>query len=272
MNEKIGENPLISVIMGVYNCEETIRDSIECIINQTYKNWEFIICDDGSTDATYSILLEYEKKDPRFIVLRNEGNKGLNYTLNKCLARTQGVLVARMDGDDRCSPERFEVQIKVLKEEEGLAFVSSNVDFYSGDEIWGTTNHMEYPDNKEFLRRSPFSHAACMIKKSAFEQVGGYTESKKLLRVEDYHLWLKLYKEGYKGKNIKLSLYQAQDDMKSYHRRKFKYSINQVYVRWLAVKYLKLPLYGYLLALKPLIVALLPRKLYLHLHRKKRHK
>ena len=76
----------ISVIMGIYNCEKYLGNAIECILNQTYTNWELIMCDDGSSDSTYIIAENYKNKYPKKIkLLKNSTNKGLNYTLNRCL-------------------------------------------------------------------------------------------------------------------------------------------------------------------------------------------
>lgn len=77
----------ISILMGIYNCAPTLREAIDSIIAQTYDNWEFIICDDGSRDESHAIALEYAEKDPRrFRIIQNEKNLGLNATLNKCLS------------------------------------------------------------------------------------------------------------------------------------------------------------------------------------------
>ena len=76
----------ISIIMGIYNCDSTLKEAINSIINQTYTNWEFIICDDGSQDNSYEIAKKYQEADPdRFRVIKNNENKGLNVTLNRCL-------------------------------------------------------------------------------------------------------------------------------------------------------------------------------------------
>ena len=101
--------PKISVIMGILNCADTLDEAIECIINQTEKDWELIMCDDGSLDDTYKIALKYKEQYPgKVVVLKNEHNLGLNATLNNCLAVAKGNYIARMDGDDRCSINRFE--------------------------------------------------------------------------------------------------------------------------------------------------------------------
>lgn len=92
-------NKTVSVIMGVYNCEDTLAEALECIVKQSYAQWEIIMCDDGSQDNTVGIAREYVKRYPNQIkLLYNEHNMGLNYTLNRCLAETCGIYIARMDG------------------------------------------------------------------------------------------------------------------------------------------------------------------------------
>ena len=109
------ECPKVSVIMGIYNCEKTLPEAIESILRQTYPNWELILCDDGSSDGTYAIADSYAKRDPqRIILIRNETNKKLAYTLNRCLSVASGELIARMDGDDISHPDRFLRQTEYL--------------------------------------------------------------------------------------------------------------------------------------------------------------
>ena len=89
------------------------------------------------------------------------------------------------------------------------------------------------------------------------------------MRVEDYHLWMKMMEAGFKGKNIQKCLYQMRDDRNAFSRRKFRYRLNEAYVRCLAVKHLKLPFYGYIYALRPLAVGMLPPAVYKFLHKKR---
>ena len=78
--------PKISIIMGIYNCENTLKESLDSILNQTYSNWEMIMCDDGSSDRTLEIAKQYQTQYPeQFRVIQNKKNIGLNATLNKCL-------------------------------------------------------------------------------------------------------------------------------------------------------------------------------------------
>ena len=83
--------------MGIYNCEDTLAEAIDCILNQTVSDWELILCDDGSTDGTYDVAKRYRMEYPDHIrLLRNKKNRGLNYTLNRCLKVSRGKYIARM--------------------------------------------------------------------------------------------------------------------------------------------------------------------------------
>lgn len=254
--------------MGVYNCEEYLEEAIQCILDQTYTDWELIMCDDGSSDQTYSIAEKYEKLYPNKIkLLKNITNKGLNYTLNRCLQVATGDYIARMDGDDRCSADRFEKEVAVLDSRNDISIVSSYLEYFDEEGVWGICRYKEYPQKEDFLRGSQFCHASSMVRKEAFDKVKGYTVDKRLLRVEDYHLWMKMYAAGYRGCNIQEPLYQMRDDKNAYSRRKFKYRINESYVKMQIIKVFNLPVYSYLFALKPIIIGLLPTVVYKFFHK-----
>lgn len=254
--------------MGIYNCGDTLSEAIECIVHQTFADWELIMCDDGSNDDTYEIAISYKEKYPeKIIVLQNEKNRGLNYTLNKCLKQAKGKYIARMDGDDRCDKERFAIEINVLEKEPEIAIVSTDMEFFDESGVWGKISHPEYPVPEDFVKESPFCHAPCMVKREAYMKVKGYSVSDKLLRVEDYHLWIKMYKCGYRGKNIHKCLYQMRDDRNAYSRRSFKNRLNEYYVKRLAIRTFRLKKWNYLLALRPIIVGLLPNCVYDKLHK-----
>lgn len=261
--------PVISIISGIYNCADTLEEAISSILAQSFTDWEWILCDDASVDQTYDIAAKYKEQYPeKFILLRNDQNRGLNYTLNRCLEHASGKYIARMDGDDICSPERFAEEVSFLENHSDFAIVSTDMEFFDETGVWGNICHPEYPQNRDFLHGSPFCHAPCMVRKEAYDAVGGYSVEKWLLRVEDYHLWIKLYRQGFRGKNIHLPLYQMRDDRNAYARRKFRYRLNEAYVRLLVVRELGLPFYTAAFALRPILIGLLPKKLYDLLHKK----
>lgn len=263
------DQPKISIISGIYNCADTLEEAIESILSQTVTDWEWILCDDASTDNTYSVVKGYAYKYPdKFILIQNKRNMGLNYTLNRCLEHAKGKYIARMDGDDICLPERFEEELRCLECNPEISIVSTDMEFFDESGTWGKISHPEFPQNKDFLNGSPFCHAPCMVRREAYDAVGGYSVDVKLLRVEDYHLWIKMYANGFRGQNIRKPLYKMRDDHNAYCRRKFRYRLNEAYVRLVLVKKLELPFYYSIYALRPIIVGLLPRKIYDILHKK----
>ena len=246
--------------MGIYNCEKTLSDSIESIRNQTYTDWELIICDDGSNDKSLEIAKKFAIKDSRIIIIKNDMNCGLNITLNNCLKRATGNYIARMDADDISNPERFMKQISFLKSQEKYKIVSSSMLYFDENGIWGRNHIIKYPTCEDIIKGSPICHAPVMLKKECMDTVCGYTEDKKLLRVEDVDLWIKLYCAGYKCFNFEEPLYYMRNDKNALNRRKFKYRINSSYVRLLGCKKFNLGIKYYMYSLKPILYGIIPSK------------
>lgn len=261
----------ISILMGIYNCAPTLPEAIDSILAQTYPNWELILCDDGSTDDTYQIAEGYRARWPeKIILLKNETNMGLNHTLNRCLERATGEYIARMDGDDISLPQRFERELAAFAEEPDLAVVSCAMIYFDEQGDWSSGGTVcPYPKKEMLVRGTVHCHAPCMVRAEVMRAVGGYTEDHWLLRVEDWHLWLKLYAAGYRGRNLEEPLYKMRDDRAAAGRRKLRYRLNEAYVSRLAVKKLGLPAVNYLFSLRPILVGLLPGPVYHYLHRRK---
>lgn len=251
----------ISVIMGIYNCADTLEQAVLSIQNQTYSNWELILCNDGSTDNTLDIAEKLAALDQRIVVLKNEKNMGLNATLNRCLSIATGEYIARMDGDDDCLPKRFEKQINFLENNKDYGLVSSPMILFDENGEWGQTSSPEYPSAEDVVSGSPICHAPVMMRKECMDKVGGYTEDERMLRVEDVNLWIKLYAAGYKCYNIQEPLYRMRNDQNALNRRKYKYRFNSVYVRLQGCKLLKLGLASYVKAITPMIYGLVPAEL-----------
>lgn len=258
----------ISVLMGIYNCAETLPAAIDCILAQTVTDWELILCDDGSKDDTYAVAQGYRQRYPdKIVLLKNEKNMGLNHTLNRCLAAAKGEFIARMDGDDLCDPTRFEKELAALEQHPDMAVVSTAMTYFDETGTWGRNHPDPFPRKENFLRGTPFCHAPCMARRAAICQVGGYTDDPKFLRVEDFDLWVKLYAAGFKGMNLNEPLYQMRDDRNAFSRRKFRFRLNEARVICKAVRLLKLGRGNYVRALRPIAVGLLPAWLYKKLHK-----
>lgn len=259
----------ISIIMGIYNCEKYLAESIESILNQTYTNWELIMCDDGSKDGTLKLAKKYQKKYPDKIkVLVNEKNMGLNYTLNKCLKEATGEYIARQDGDDISLPERFEKEMEFLNKNKEYALVSSNMIFFDENGDWGKSHNFGEVKKENFIKGSPICHAPCIIRTDALRAVGGYSVDEKLLRVEDYHLWFKLFIAGYKCYSLEACLYKMRDDNDAYKRRNFKNRLNETRLKLWGFKKIQIPITKYIWAFKPIIAYIMPKQIYKLFHQK----
>src|SRR5688572_25740567 len=116
--------PTVSVVMTVYNTERYVREAVESILGQTFRDFEFIIIDDGSTDSAPAILREYADRDPR-IRLVSRPNTGIVRAANEGIALARGNYLARMDSDDVALPHRFEKQVRYLNEHPACVLVGA---------------------------------------------------------------------------------------------------------------------------------------------------
>lgn len=253
----------VSVIMGVYNCKnkELLRESVESIINQTYTDWELLICNDGSTDDTLEALIKLENKDSRIKVIGYERNRGLAFALNQCIAHANGEYIARQDDDDISEANRLERQIDFLDKHLEYAIVGCTAKVYDESGVWGEYRLVEEPEIKTFYWNSPFAHPTVMIRKNALINSGCYRVSKETRRCEDYDLFMRMYSLGYCGYNLQEYLYRYRivNDLHKKHRP-MKYRIDEAIVRYKGFKDLKI-LYGkgIFYVVKPILVGLIPQ-------------
>lgn len=261
--------PKISVLMGIYNCASTLQEALDSLYAQTFKDFEIILCNDGSKDNTYELALENQKKHQNIVLLNNPHNMGLNQTLNNCLAVAKGEYIARMDGDDLCMPDRFETELRFLEEHSEYAIVSSPMEYFDEQGTFMTGSGRGEIKPEHFRNGSPICHAPCMVRKEAYDKVGGYSVSPKLLRVEDYNLWFKMYAAGYKAYMLEKPYYRMRDDRNAKNRRKWSGRKNEYYVMSTGFKMLGLPWYYQLYALRPLIIGMLPGFVYDWLHKRR---
>lgn len=232
----------VSVIMGIYNCEKTLEETINSIINQTYENWELIMCDDGSNDNTFAIAEEFTKRDKRIQLLKNDQNLGLAATLNKCLEVSSGEFIMRHDGDDIMTPERMQVQVDYMLEND-CDMCGAGAYVFDDMGIWGQRKPHKIPSKNLMATKSPFIHPTIIIKRDVLLSVGGYTDNTLTRqRLEDYDLWVKLFSRNYELHNIQ----EPQ-----------------------ACKKLQLPYKYWMLALKPLLAMLIPNALMKYYHYKR---
>jgi len=259
----------VSVLMGVFNCASTLQEALDSLYAQTYRDFKIILCDDGSTDDTFQIAKENAETRSNIVLIRNEKNMGLNYTLNRCLEYADTEYCARMDGDDTCDPSRFEKEVSFLDEHPEYAIVTTPMNHFDDNGIFYTSHACGEPSLIQYVKSAPFFHAPCMIRTEAYVKVGGYSVSPKLIRQEDYELWIKMRVNGFRGYIIDEPLYNMRDDQNAYRRRNWASRKNEAYVKYLACRRLKLPVWCYLFCLKPIVLFLLPKPVYLYLHKHK---
>ena len=265
----------ISIIMGIYkmiNKKDIVKLAIDSILNQTYRDFEFIICDDGSNDGTYEMVQDLIENDKRVILIKNNENKGLAYSLNHCLSIAKGKYIARMDADDISMSNRLEKQIKFLDEHLEYAIVGCNLLLINDKGIWGKRILAEKPTKKSFLFTSPFCHPAIVMRKEVLDKVNNYKVEKITRRAEDYDLFMRIYANGYKGYNMQEFLYQFREDNDAYKRRAYKYRWDEVQVRYRGFKALDLMPSGFLYVIKPLIIGLIPQVILAKLRKMRKEK
>lgn len=261
------EIPKVSVIMPVYNTsEEYLLKAVECILEQSFKNFEFIICDDGSSVNLYEYL-KSNFADRRMVLIRNDVNRGITFSLNRMIDIAKGEYIARMDADDMCRRDRIEKQVEVLDLHKEIDLVCSNAELFNSDGIWGETVRDEkIIANEDFLFNSPIIHPSICVRKQALLDIGKYLDIDRTKRCEDYDLFMRMQASGKKLYRMKEKLYLFREDEDAIGRRRYKYRINEFRTRCIGFKKLGLMPKGFFYCIKPLILGLLPRCLYKKLH------
>ncbi len=256
--------------MGVYNGEKTVRESIDSVLAQTFTDWEFVICNDASTDSTPPILEEYKERYPeKFIILHNEKNLMLSGCLNRCLKAASGEYIARMDDDDKCLPQRFAVEVACLDAHPEYSVVGSEVQFFNAEGLGEVIHKIQEPTVYDVPKVNPFFHPTIMMRKSVYDALGGYTSNERTRRMEDVDLWYRFFAAGYRGYNIPEVLLYYRFDSNALKKRKLKYSVDACKIVFGGVRMLQLPAKYYLYSLKPLLSWAMPEKLKT-IYRKKR--
>lgn len=196
-------NDLVSVLLSTYNSEETIAESIDSLLSQTYKNLEILISDDGSTDSTKEICKKFQLKDERVLFSSNKKNIGLTKSLNNLIQKASGSLIARHDADDISLPYRIEEQIQFMKKKKLDAVTTRSLVKQNNKKRPGISFYI--PDKLLINRKNPFIHGTLIIKKNVFQEIGYYDE--RFYYAQDYKLFYDLLNRGYKVKTLNKALY-----------------------------------------------------------------
>jgi glycosyltransferase involved in cell wall biosynthesis len=185
-------NPLVSVVLPFYNCPNYVGAAIQSVLAQTYRDYELLIIDDGSTDETPSVLAGC--KDPR-VRLITQSNRGLAATLNRGIELARGRYIARQDQDDISYPDRFARQFAFLEAHPRCGLVGTWADIWRENSSTGR-QHRHPSENAllqyELLLNNPFVHSSVMIRKDALDRVGPYSTDTRRQPPEDFELWSRI--------------------------------------------------------------------------------
>ncbi|RXJ84875.1 glycosyltransferase family 2 protein [Arcobacter sp. CECT 8985] len=241
----MNDNPMVSVVMSVYNAEKYLDEAIQSILNQTYKNFEFIIINDGSMDKSLDIIDKFKAQDERIIVISRE-NKGLIASLNEGIKKAKGKYIARMDADDISLPTRFEEQVEFLDKNQDIAVCGTWVEVFGKNRkktIW------KMPINDDELKvrllfSVSFAHPSIMMKKE-FIQRHGIKYKEEYKHAEDYKFWLdsskytkfaNISKVLFRYRYLETSVSRVADNAKDEQRYKIISSIFKEVLNELDVK------------------------------------
>lgn len=259
----------VSIFMSVYNGERFLRQAVESLLTQTYRDFELLIVNDASTDGTHGILKELAAQDSRVMVLTNSTNLGLTKSLNIALRsafakasadrQAQGNFVARMDADDIALPHRLEKQVTFLNAHPEVGIVGSWYQFINDDGDMLGEKHPPTEDTqlrRALIRFNPFLHSSTMIRTTVLDQIGGYDES--YSRAQDYDLWMRCAPLT-KFANLPEILMQKRFTMGmiSYTREKEQIRA-ALRVRLAALRRKQYPWWCSVFLLKPALAVLLP--------------
>ena len=236
--------PVVSVIMPVYNCETHVAEAVDSIVGQTFRDFEFIIVDDGSTDASARILAEIAQRDQR-IRICTQANAGIGAALNVGCNLASGKYIARMDGDDIALPERFARQVAYLESHPQIGIIGARVERIDGRGA-PVSGGYSLPSNAIDIRwalffghpPAPFMHPTVMMRHDLLKEVGYYDAS---CYYEDLELWHRLLAIT-DGQNVPdiLLRYRIHDGQMAANRGQREGEVFEVIAAWMT-KYLGVP-------------------------------
>lgn len=193
--------PLVSILIPVYNVEAFVKEAVLSICNQTYRNIEIIVIDDCSTDKTHNIVAELTIVDPRIKLYKNDKNLKIVKTLNFALEQAKGEFIARMDGDDISYPDRIKHQLEFLMENPQYDLVGCHVDTI--DENGRKIGSLKLPVRKKSIDKNIFLSSPVLhiwlARTSAYKQLEGYRE---IPGAEDYDFLLRMHTNNFRFTNL----------------------------------------------------------------------
>ena len=214
----------VSIVMSEYNTKkEDLCIAIESILNQTFRDFEFIIVDDCGKNDLEKIVKKYN--DMRIKIVKNDKNRGLVYSLNHGIKEAKGKYIVRMDTDDIADKSRIEKIYNYIKKHPEYVAISSRVVEFSGNKEIGILGKTGEKGKKDIMRGNVLIHPSVIIKKDAIEKVGYYKDYN---RAEDFVLWCELLLAGFKLYTINDILLKYRVNPEDYNKRKLKYRKGEI--------------------------------------------
>tara|TARA_B100000579_G_scaffold164923_1_gene133903 strand:+ start:87 stop:773 length:687 start_codon:yes stop_codon:yes gene_type:complete len=214
----------ISVIMASFNDEKNIENAIESILEQTYKDFEFLILDDFSTDQTYKKFQQYSDES-KIKIFQNKENLGLTKSLNILIKKAEGKYIFRQDSDDISFPKRFEKQINILEKTNFKVCTTRAINKTNNKKIPGLSSWI--PKTISMRYKNPFIHGTLAIERALLISLGYYDEEYHYS--QDFKLFTDLYKNNEKIYEIKEPLYllNTKNNISSEHKDRQKFYFDQ---------------------------------------------
>jgi len=221
---------IISILMPCFNVADTLDEALDSLAAQTFRDYELVVVDDGSTDGTREILQRRTRADGR-IRLIVQPHQGIVAALNNGLLACQGELVARMDADDRAHPQRLEKQLAFMEAHPEVAVVGCQVNGFPAEQVrqgyqiyidWQNGLLSDADIRREMFVESPLAHPSVMFRRTWVERVGGYQDHG---WAEDYDLWLRLYLAGARFAKLLEALLDWRERPERLTRQDGRYSL-----------------------------------------------
>lgn len=233
--------PKLSVITCVYNTEQYLRESLDSVFSQSFSDFELLLVNDGSTDGSRDIMLEYLDR-PNVRLLENKYNEGIPISRNRALLEARGEYIAIHDGDDITLPLRFIKQVRTLDSQKHIVSLGTHaIKISATGQVIGS---MVYPPrNTEQARRmivrmklNPIIDPSCMYRREIILEYGGYPMEPHLLTVPDFHLWCRLMSHNYQIANLQDMLIKYRINPKGVTRTRNKEMVEATDEVWAAFK------------------------------------
>ncbi len=257
----------VSVIICVFNGAAVVSSAVDSIMAQTFVDWECIVCDDASSDNTWDVLCGLTRGDARFILIRNEMNRGPAHSRNRCIEKARGEFIAIQDADDVSMPDRLQKQVDVLDGCRDVSVVGSFARLFDSSGIsWGELKVSTAPREKDWLKGSQVIHASVMVRREDLKAAGLYDEN--IRKAEDYDLFTRLVARGRKVVTVPEFLYAVRWDASSYDRKGLFSRWEEARVKYRIAKRLTGRWYSFIYMARPILLGLVPPSLLFLHHRR----